>query len=55
MEDLLAVTKEKILDLDITRRHLNRIVKDNYIYLKLTRYRNEPVKRFGKDININNN
>ena len=53
MEDLLAVTKEKFPDLDITRRHLNRIVKDNYISLKLTRYRHEPVKRFGKDININ--
>lgn len=53
MEDLLSVTKEKFPDLDISRRHLNRIVKDNYISLKMTRYRHEPIKRFGKDIDIN--
>ena len=46
MEDLLAVTKEKFPDLDITRRHLNRIVKDNYISLKLTRYKyQQTIKR----------
>jgi transposase len=53
MEDLLSVTKDKFPDLDISRRHLNRIVKDNYISLKMTRYRHEPIKRFGKDIDIN--
>ena len=32
--------------------HLYRIIKDNYISLKLLRLRHEPIKRFGKDINI---
>jgi len=32
--------------------HLYRIIKDNYISLKLLRFRHEPIKRFGKDINI---
>jgi len=53
MEDLLIKLKEKFDDLDLSRRHLSQIVKDNYISLKLTRYRHEPIKRFGKDININ--
>ena len=33
--------------------HVHRIVKDNNITLKITCIRHEPVKRFGKDININ--
>ena len=33
--------------------HVHRIVKDNNITLKITRIRHEPVKRFGKDIDIN--
>jgi len=32
--------------------HLHRIIKDNNITLKLTRLRHEPIKRFGKKINI---
>ena len=28
---------------------------DNNITLKMTRIRHEPIKRFGKDIDINNN
>ena len=32
---------------------LFRVVRDNNITLKLTRIRHEPVKRFGKDIDIN--
>jgi hypothetical protein len=32
--------------------HLYRIIKDNYISLKLLRLRYEPIKRFGKNINI---
>jgi hypothetical protein len=33
--------------------HVHRIVKDNNITLKITRIRHEPVKRFGKNIDIN--
>ena len=33
--------------------HLHRIIKENYVSLKITKIRHEPVKRFGKDININ--
>jgi hypothetical protein len=32
---------------------LNQIVNDNNITLKITRFRHEPNKRFGKDIDIN--
>jgi hypothetical protein len=32
---------------------LNRIVNDNNITLKITRIRQEPNKRFSKDIDIN--
>ena len=45
--------KKSIKDFDITRRHIGNIVRDNNITLKLTRFRHEPTKRFGKDININ--
>ena len=31
------------------------IVKDNNVSLKITRFRHEPTKRFGKDIDINKN
>jgi hypothetical protein len=44
--------KNKYVKLNITRRHISRIIK-NYISLKLTKIRHEPIKRFGKDININ--
>jgi transposase len=53
MEDLLIKVKTKYPDFNITRRHLNRVVKNHNITLKITRLRHEPVKRFGKDININ--
>ena len=53
MEDLLAKVQHKYPNFDITRRHLNRVVNDNNITLKMTRFRHEPVKRFGKEININ--
>ena len=36
----------------ISLMHLYRIIKDNYISLKLLRLRHEPIKRFGKNINI---
>ena len=55
MNDILQKVKEKYSDFDITRRHISNIVRDNNITLKLTRFRHEPTKRFGKDININKN
>ena len=53
MEDLLAKIQHKYPNFAITRRHLNRVVNDNNITLKMARFRHEPVKRFGKEININ--
>ena len=55
MNDMLQKVKEKYPDFDITSRHISNIVRDNNITLKLTRFRHEPTKRFGKDININKN
>jgi transposase len=55
MNDMLQKVKEKYSDFDITSRHISNIVRDNNITLKLTRFRHEPTKRFGKDININKN
>jgi len=52
IEDLLTKLKNKYSNLNITRRHISRIIKENYISLKLTKIRHEPIKRFGKDINI---
>ena len=49
MEDLLAVTKEKFPELDITRRHLNRIVKDNQIMQGVI-----GTKKVKEYINLNN-
>jgi transposase len=37
MEDLLAKVQLKYPNFDITRRHLNRVVNDNNITLKMTR------------------
>ena len=54
MDDLLYNLKLKYKKIDITQRHLSRIIRDNNITLKITRFRHEPVKRFGKDIDINN-
>ena len=48
-----TITIEDLLTkLNIARRHISRIIKENYISLKLTKIRHEPIKRFGKDINI---
>ena len=55
MNDMLQKVKEKYPNFDITSRHISNIVRDNNITLKLTRFRHEPTKRFGKDININKN
>ncbi len=53
MENLLVKVKEKYASFDISRRHLGRVIKDNNITLKITRMRHEPIKRFGKEIDIN--
>jgi len=45
--------KDKYKNADISTMQLFRVVRDNNITLKLTRIRHEPVKRFGKDIDIN--
>ena len=52
IEDLLIKLKNKYTTLKISRFHLSRIIKENYISLKITKIRHEPIKRFGKDINI---
>ncbi len=53
IEDLLTKLKNKFKNLSISSTHIHRIIKENYISLKLTKIRHEPIKRFGKDININ--
>jgi transposase len=55
IEDLLYLLKNKYPDVELNKSHINRIIKDNNITLKITRIRHEPVKRFGKDIDINAN
>ena len=53
MDDLLGKLKDKYKNINITSRHLSRIIRDNNITIKLTRYRHDPIKRFGKPIEIN--
>jgi transposase len=53
MEDLLFLLKRKYPSLTLSRYHLNRVVNDNNITLKLTRIRHEPTHRWGKEIDIN--
>ena len=53
IEDLLHLLKNKFTNLDLNKSHISRIIHDNNITLKMTRIRHEPVKRFGKDIDIN--
>jgi transposase len=55
IEDLLHLLKNKYPDVDLNKSHINRIIKDNNITFKITRIRHEPVKRFGKDIDISAN
>ena len=55
IEDLLYLLENKFPDLHLNKSHIHRILNDNNITLKLTRIRHEPVKRFGKDIYINDN
>ena len=52
MSELMLKLKEKF-NVSLSRFHINRIINDNNITLKITRIRHEPVKSFGKDIDIN--
>jgi thymidylate kinase len=52
MSELNHKLKDKF-KIELSRFHINRIVNDNNITLKMTRIRHEPEKRFGKEININ--
>ena len=52
MSELMLKLKDKF-NVELSRFHINRIINDNNITLKITRIRHEPVKRFGKDTNIN--
>lgn len=52
MNELKNKLKEKF-KIELSRFHVNRVVNDNNITLKMTRIRHEPEKRFGKEININ--
>jgi transposase len=53
LQELHQKLKDKYKNTDISTMQLFRVVRDNNITLKLTRIRHEPVKRFGKDIDIN--
>jgi transposase len=53
LQELHQKLKDKYKTADISTMQLFRVVRDNNITLKLTRIRHEPIKRFGKDININ--
>ena len=53
IDDLLHLLKNKYPILDLNKSHIHRIIRDNNITLKMTRIRHEPIKRFGKDIDIN--
>jgi transposase len=53
LQELHQKLKDKYKNADISTMQLFRVVRDNNITLKLTRIRHEPVKRYGKDIDIN--
>lgn len=44
----------KKFDTKFNRSHIRRVVRDNNITLKQTRLRHEPVTRYRKPVNINN-
>ena len=53
----LQELNEKLKDkykTDISTTQIFRVINDNNITLKQTRIRHEPIKHFGKEININN-
>lgn len=52
-KDLLTKLKDKYPEVNLSRFHISRIIKDNNISLKLLRLRHEPNIRFKKPIDIN--
>jgi len=53
LHELNQKLKDKYKDANLSTTQIFRVINDNNITLKLTRIRHEPVKRFGKEININ--
>jgi len=53
LHELNQKLKDKYKDANLSTTQIFRVINDNNITLKLTRIRHEPIKRFGKDININ--
>ena len=53
LTELMEKLKNKFPDLKISKYHISRVIKDNDITLKLRRTRHEPTKRFGVEINVN--
>ena len=53
LHELNQKLKDKYKDANLSTTQIFRVINDNNITLKLTRIRHEPVKQFGKDININ--
>jgi len=53
--ELTEKLKETYKGVDLSTTQIFRVINDNNITLKITRIRHEPVKRFGKDIDINAN
>jgi len=53
LHELNQKLNDKYKDANLSTTQIFRVINDNNITLKLTRIRHEPVKRFGKDININ--
>ena len=53
LQELNEKLKDKYKS-DISITQIFRVINDNNITLKQTRIRHEPIKRFGKEININN-
>jgi transposase len=52
IKELHYLIKNKFSDFNISKRHLDKVLDDNHITLKLKRLRPEPLKRYGKNINI---
>lgn len=52
---LQQLLQQKFPTLDISPVHIWRVLRDNGVTLKMKRVLHEPIKRFGKDINIQDN
>ena len=52
-KDILDELKDEFPNIELSRFHISRIIRDNNITLKQRRWRHEPTKRFNKPIDIN--